>query len=457
MASTNCNPSDCLVDDVLIVIFKQFSEQDLQNCEATCRRWRAIIQSLYPSRAKFRKKMSLSPLPRAICKKLVPILKKIGPRGYEDVYKATSWYVKEVDRNWLHGKYRQSIYRNFSDPQENSITMGDGYIAYRLPRPPFDFKIVDRRSMKITQSISPPFTDVDFVSKNTLISWDKGNIGIYEIKGNQLICKQEMKYGAFRCCSGHGILTASSYDKRQLTVWRIVNSWQLIELKQWTFEFEIFNLRVDEKFIHFQAAIKSYSPRRARSLYFISTETLEVHRSLSLWNKQCLYDNGLLLVRDYNHIVIMDVKSGTYLRRLPLPWEPFEFKYKNIKMNSRYMIFKKKNDRFDSTIFIYDLESFKNSTAAKIRYYTIEVVFGVNEMLVDELEIICLGKDDYSTGKKMMVLDFSEVDPDSSELTPLTRNQLTGTDWSFSSDPIYYVIQYNGNPLMATKLISQII
>ena len=78
-------------------------------------------------------------------------------------------------------------------------------------------------------------------------------------------------------------------------------------------------------------------------------------------------------------------------------------------------------------------------------------------MLVDELEIICLGKDDYSTGKKMMVLDFSEVDPDSTELTPLTRNQLTGKDWSFSSDPIYYVIQYNGNPLMATKLISQII
>jgi F-box-like len=116
-------------EDVLQMIFKLLEVEDLENCEAVCRQWRAILQAGTPWRRLFNRRV-FSPLLRQALKKLDIDCKlenligskqpqrgeelslKMKPSQYRDVCKN----VLEVKRNWRTAKFTKWTHA----PPENS-------------------------------------------------------------------------------------------------------------------------------------------------------------------------------------------------------------------------------------------------------------------------------------------------------------------------------------------------
>jgi hypothetical protein len=155
-------------------------------------------------------------------------------------------------------------------------------------------------------------------------------------------------------------------------------------------------VKVDERFI-------VLSDRT--NLYFISTETFEEFRTLSLryyeWRGKWHYDRGLLFQffdkwkddeRSRVYIIrILDVASGTFFNDLCKNFWRVDLRYMNglASTNSRFMVIGWQHYT-GSRLNVYDLEAVKNPNADRRCYllYTLRFEFHIPTFVMDESRIV---------------------------------------------------------------------
>ncbi len=192
---------------------------------------------------------------------------------------------------------------------------------------------------------------------------------------------------------------------------------RIFENRDWTI------LKVDERF----TVANEFHHKKAKTLFFISTENLQEFTSLSamnyecylyerscmfrsangrLMNFDCLYAQSLLFQYRGNGIVrILDVATGTYLHDVRIPFRSMD--KRQIKLldtwassNSKVMVvgWKYSKDRFRrvSHLSVYDLEAVKNpnSDPGSHLLYTLQFQFDIHSFVMNENEIAFSGEDD---------------------------------------------------------------
>ena len=179
-------------------------------------------------------------------------------------------------------------------------------------------------------------------------------------------------------------------DKERIRIWKMGNP--PVFLHDRIYKFRNLQLeKVDERFIVL---------RNFETLYFISTETFEEFRTLSLRYPQWHYDRGLLFQSydddPYNIIRTYDVASGTFFndirKRLCRP--RFRLLNRLASSNSRFMVIGWQHDT-RSHLNFYDLEAMKNPSTDGRCYllYTLQFQFELRTFVMDEKRIAFNGID----------------------------------------------------------------
>ena len=187
------------------------------------------------------------------------------------------------------------------------------------------------------------------------------------------------------------------------------------------------------------------SSRKAdRTLYFISTKTLDVFTSLSVKKFHWDYDRGLLFQssgkRSSSSIVrVLDVASGKHYNDVHLPFMPCslengefftDFLLQGASSNSNAMVIdwkcSNKNKQWLSQLSVYDLEAVKNpnSDPGSHLLYTLQFQFNILNFVMDETRLALIGK--YSLGtdpkRSMMVLNFAKFNVAERKSSDLKKN-----------------------------------
>jgi hypothetical protein len=218
-----------------------------------------------------------------------------------------------------------------------------------------------------------------------------------------------------------------NFNSERIEIWKLENP--PISLIERTFEDR--NLRiskVDERFI---VAEEDEEPK---TLYFISTETLEVFTSLSVKKSKYEYNRGLLFQSRGNGIVhVLDVATGTRFSDVHLPLRDKdndfikfisseEFKEENERTaglldtwassNSNFVVIgwncwnnKKREILF--YLSVYDLDAIKkrNSDPGSHLLYTLDVLLDIRSFLVNESQIVCYGRN-FENGEEFFEINF---------------------------------------------------
>jgi hypothetical protein len=218
-------------------------------------------------------------------------------------------------------------------------------------------------------------------SVNDLVVWRDRSSGILEIvdpKNRWVVnvwdaLDEEEKENFDFKFGGKLLVTYCSYaaaDKERIRIWKVRNSPVLLHDR--TCKFRGLQLeRVDERFVVL---------RNSKSLYFISAETFEEFRTLSLRYDDWHYDLGLLFQSHdkghYNIIRILDVATGTFfpdIRKRLHHWLPFRLVNRWASSNSRFMVIGW-HYPFISHFSFYDVKAM-NKTSSNRRCYSSERVY----------------------------------------------------------------------------------
>jgi hypothetical protein len=224
-------------------------------------------------------------------------------------------------------------------------------------------------------------------------------------------------------CSTSGLIVrySTSLDRGdRIEVWEMGNAPTLLRSRVFEAHRHLHIRKVDERFIVADRNFIDLTSKNAETLFFISTETLEVVTSLSAMNYEChlpnkfkgldvnfkcVYDHGLLFQYRGNGIVrILDVASGTYVSNVRIPFQSEDKKLIELldtwaSTNSNVIVIGWKcwkNCYFGVPhLSVYDLEAVKkaNSDPSPHLLYTLDFVFDIHSFVMNESEIAFSGED----------------------------------------------------------------
>ena len=409
MSVSSFSQSNILGEDVLQMFSHQLDDEEQQNCEAVCRQWRRVQKEL----EKY----------RDICKDI------------------------QVKRNWRTGNFAKYISSpNSTQTPASWITMKDDCVVWNADHEyRREYSFLDTESMDIKEiphsanwitvreilSLSTPSYLRLPCQKLEVLDSNKRVYSLYDAREDDfMLCDFVFGSKLFVVYSHNENSTSE-----RIKIWKLENP--PILLNDRTFsqfrDLEIF--KVDERFIVARTI--------SRTMYFISSETLEVLTSLSVQPCRYGYDEiyqleyhrGLLFQSCGNGTIrILDVASGTYFNdvRLPLwnkdneiikfvPLEVFRTQKKpSAKLldswassNSNFLVIGWKYWNTQTNSFylsVYDLEAVKkrNSDPGSYLLYTLDIHLAIDCFLTNDSQIICYGRD-YKNERKLLDINFVNV------------------------------------------------
>ena len=423
MSITSISQSNELGADVLESIFQQLDGKDLLNCEAVCRQWRDILLSGTPWRRLFHRQIGCSLLWRYVQKKLESNQLTLRTEQYPSVCKD----ILQVDRNWRTGNFSKLIYPLVYPAITYEFTIIDDYVAwinfrgFKNGECLSDCMFLDLETMEINKFPLPS----NFAYLNEMVVFWRDRHRILEVldPNNRWVINvfdEEANDSIFlEYLFGSKLLVAYTYNvnsgMERIRIWKMGNPPNLIHDRTFK-KRNLTMVKVDERFI---VATKCfYQVHKFRSLYFISTGTLEEHRSLSFMpHCKYAYDRGLLFQFRVDGVIrIMDVASGTFFNDVRMSFwkKPYPIMLRQrIGVNSNFLVIgwkylNKKMMKMLSYLSVYDLEAIKNTNSNPDYYllYTLEVEFDIESFLMDERRMICYGKNNQYK-RNVIVIDFA--------------------------------------------------
>ena len=420
MSVSSINQSNQLGVDVLQMIFQQLDGEDLVNCEAVCRQWHDILLTGTPWRRLFHRKIHYSPSWRKEQKKLEKKEQTLQTEQYRDVCRK----ILQVNRNWRTGNLTKATYPvDSTDICAARVTISDDYVAWRFSRHE-DGRY--RKWCAFLDSTSTEMTIIPLVSwcgdfNGMLVSWPNPENGSFsvEIRAPQnnwhVNVRNQENFDVRQIFFGSDLFVCySAYAGNQdrIRIWRVGNPSTLLHDR--TFEDRNMRiLKVDEQFIVGETENLELF---ALTLHFISIETLEEIRSLSVKSHRCPYDRGLSFQYRGNGIIrMMDVASGIFFNNMLLPFRKEDKKFVEwtcASTNSNRMVigwkYSKKIAGILSHLSVYDLEAVKqpNSDPGSHLLYTLQFQFVIENFVMDETRIAFSGKDGKNK-RSVTVLNFA--------------------------------------------------
>jgi hypothetical protein len=405
------------------------------NCDAMFRPWREILQAGTPWKRLFHRKTENLPFWRNAEKKLESNQTTWRTGQYRGVCKDST----QVQRNWITGNFKKFTY-HVNRGDHFKLTIGDDCVAWEfkpfvVPKTARGCAFLDTESMEITEI---PLYCLYEITDGLLHRSYRNNAGrtveIWNPKFNLTLTNAEHNDSGFgTICSGSGLLVRldSLHDldkRRRMELWKMGNPPTLLRTR--TFEdreLEIF--KVDQRFIVAGNYFREFCQKKVKSLFFLSTETLEVVGSLSaknydcyvyegklgevtpvspkLMNFECVYDKGLLFEHRGKGLVrIMDVASGTYVNDVRIPFQSKDDEFIKlldtwVSANSNVIVigwkYAKGHLKRVSHLSVYDLEAVKNpnSDPGTHLLYTLQFQFDIHSFVMNENEIAFSGGDRY--------------------------------------------------------------
>jgi F-box-like len=394
MSAASISQSNILGVDVLLMIFQQLEGENLVNCEAVCHQWRDILLAGTPWRRLFHRKVESPHFWQKAQKKLEKNQQTLRTEPYRDV----CGEILHLKRNWRTGCSTKFTFM-YPVVGDSFVAISDEYVSwnYRFGNDKGRRRcaFLDTETMKITEMILDSrchhFNEM-------LVSWDVRNTGNFTVetcdpKNNWIIdvVNEEEGFYDHEIAFGSKLLVCYSAGvNSRIRIWKLENPPTLLhdrnfgnrDLRIW---------EVDEQFI-----VANYYPPKGETFSFISTETLEEVRTLSLMNCNYRYDRGLLFQTRVKGIVrILDVITGTYYNdvRLPIRKEDersVEFMY-SMASNSIVIVigWKYAKDRFKrvSHLSVYDLEAVKKRNSGCHLLYTLQFQCDIYNFVMNESEI----------------------------------------------------------------------
>ena len=107
MSAVTYNQHNQLSDDVLLVIFDQLDDQDLLRCESVCRQWRNVLQSGRVWKRLFRRQIVSSQQWRRVLQNFDVDVDKLETVHYRGLCRTITRHLKEIDRNWRTGNFKE--------------------------------------------------------------------------------------------------------------------------------------------------------------------------------------------------------------------------------------------------------------------------------------------------------------------------------------------------------------
>ena len=327
------------------MIFQQLEGEDLLNCEAVCRPWRDNLLTETPWRRLFHRQAARSPLWRYVQKKLVS-----NQTVRTEQYRGTARYLGtadiprdicrnslQVNRNWRTGNFSKSTY-----PMNRNtfhISMSDDNVVWYFNRIENEERregcaFLDTEVMEITEIEMSLFLGLS--SQNgKIFSWASNVVELRDPKNNwsiNMLNEEEDGFRVRQISFGSKVLVCkctSSANQERIRIWKMENPPTLIQDRIFEAR-KLITYKVDEQFIvamenpltcvaRYDEVVARYC--KTATFYFISTETLQEVRILTVMNCQWKYDQGLWFqFRDNGTIRILDVASGTHFNDVHLPF-----------------------------------------------------------------------------------------------------------------------------------------
>ena len=425
MTFSSISQSNTLGEDVLLMIFQHLDGEDLLNCEAVCRQWRDIFVAGTPWRRFFHRNKESSPLWRKVQKKLE------SNQPTADQCRDVCKDILRVGRNWRIGHFTKLTYA--VDPRSaNFITVSDDYVAWdfvRFEKPSqcsrgcFFLDTESTELKEIAISACSKCSTHCYCLNEMLTSsgdCDSGRLEIVDPNNRwavNVLDEGETDEVFTRFAFGSQFFVAYNFckdsDRERIRIWKMGNAPTL--LKDRTFEYRNLQvLEVDEGFI---VARRIVGLNVGTVLYFISTKSLEVTRSMILINGEYAYNRGLFYEYYENGIVrIFDVASGTYFNDVRIPFRKedgrsVQFLDAWASSNSTCVVIGWKYSTMCgmySHLSVYDLEAVKkaNSDPGSRLLYTLQFQFDMQKFAMDDFRLAFNGNDG-KNNRYVTVLKFA--------------------------------------------------
>ena len=364
-----------LYEDSLLLIFHHLTYKDLANCEAVCSMWRGVMLTGTPWRTCFRKEMTTSPRWREVWKKIEIDEKKLRSADYKDIYRAMHLYLKELDNNWRTGKCKE-----VNVPIKEGSCFADArddWVAFleHIPNPMHNELVLWLKKSQIWERFNIGFyTSLLAINKEMFICTNSLAFAVYDRNVGQITFEVKAEQNRFIRWSVflNNLLVVCFQDQEEtaslsfrLCVWKIESASKVSMLKQWTFDGECFDVKMDERFI--AVSIMLTHPQ---TLHLISTKTLEIEQSLDVSGKSHTYHQGLLFFQNEKFFQVTDASSQKYFHELPLPEPPnLVLIDHTIGTNTKYLViallYEDKNyeDNNLLVLSVYDSVAMKNPSA----------------------------------------------------------------------------------------------
>jgi hypothetical protein len=328
------------------MIFQHLEGEDLMNCEAVCRQWRDILLAGTPWRRLFDRNKEKLPLWR---RAQWTLEKNHVPTFRTDQYRGVCKEILQVKRNWRTGNFKKFTYE-VRRPDYFRLTIGDDYVNWDYwpsVKPEIDegCTFLDTESMEITEI---PYFMCEIVD-GLLVRRDYTDTGrtvnIWNPNFNLTIDEGDDCFNARDISSGGGLIVCHSTcldERERIEVWKMGNPPTLLRTRIYE-DRHLYIWKVDERFIVAVSCVRECILKNAVTLFFISTETLEVVTSLSamnyecylhersgsfgsvsrrLMNYDCQYAQGLLFqYRGDGLVRTLDVASGSYVNDVHIPFQ----------------------------------------------------------------------------------------------------------------------------------------
>ncbi len=459
-------------EDVLQMIFKLLEVEDLENCEAVCRQWRAILHAGTPWRRLFnRRVIYFFPLLRQALKKLdiedckpekvigskppergEELNLKMKPSQYRDVCKN----VLEVRRNWRTAKFTKWSH----GPPENScacyLEIGDDYVSWNVEIHENDerrkgcfFVDTTAESMKMTELCSVfHFQVLDGTGRPHWLHENRSGLVTVEIHQPGTDCilnlsSQEADgyiYHPTRFTGKQFICYSScgGGDQGRLRIWTLENS-QLILTHDHTRDGcrKLKMLDVDEKFLMASDLLQS-NEEPGKTFRFFDPETFEPVRAFSvLANVSCKYQRGLLFEHrvDAGTYRVLDVASGTHFNSAML--SPLR-KEGEVAFIKGFIC----TISFNSSVIV--ISSVSESRSPDMQSHPFLTHFSVYD-----LEVVKNGKHD-SCCSPLYILQFPLLTTDwEMDETRLAVMGTYGPDFTYLGNRLVIVLNFSSSPPLA--------
>ena len=280
---------------------------------------------------------------------------------------------------------------------------------------------LDPETMKITEiALSRNCVDMEEMT----VRWAEGKSSVVEVGDENhwimnVVNPEGIVVYNFRQVNFGGELLVQYYrmisDWERMRIWKMGNPPTLLHDRTGEdCKWDIY--KVDEQFIVTRCG--QYRPI-FQTLYFISTETLQVITSLSVIHTKYDYSRGLLFqFRDDWIVRILDVASGTHFSDVRLPFRKenersVRYVWMGASSNSEFMAIgwiylNKKTSTTVSHLSVYDLEAVKkpNSDSGSHLLFTLQFQFIMQSFVMNEGQIAFNGTDG-KNNRFVTVLNFA--------------------------------------------------